>query len=492
MTTKSMLRSIKNVTNGYSSAQVMVRNATSNDASGPTVTQMADVANHTYDRGEFLEIMDIIDRRLNDKGKNWRHVAKSLTLLGYLVRYGSEDVVIWAKDNVYVVKTLREFQATDSMGQDQGGIVRVKARELTDLLADDERLRQEREAASRKSGHRAQRGYAASGSQENIPGENDFDLERAIEESKMTAQEEEEMRNRHNSDASIERAIQLSLEEDEMRKKKQNLLDLDDDTPVPPTVLGYYTGLPQPMNSSGQIVGYDMYGNPVYANQAMPTGYLQNAYQSAASQQQLLQEQQTQAQAQAQQLAAAQQQQQQQLYQQQLAAAQQQQQQQQLLLQQASQQVPMETGSNNPFAFNSQPTDTPDHASLERLQQQQRLQQLQLQQQAQTSAAPSAANQAISEQYAELNNLLAQGTGIDTFGNEGDSRIPAQHTKTGTFLNSSGTGFRQENGNSAGNPFMGTQFAGMPSTIVAAPTGYGFGNQQQSSSQKPPGSLIDL
>ena len=28
------------------------------------------------DRHEFMEIMDMLDKRLNDSGKNWRHVFK--------------------------------------------------------------------------------------------------------------------------------------------------------------------------------------------------------------------------------------------------------------------------------------------------------------------------------------------------------------------------------------------------------------------------------
>lgn len=28
------------------------------------------------DRNDFIEIMEMLDKRLNDKGKNWRHVFK--------------------------------------------------------------------------------------------------------------------------------------------------------------------------------------------------------------------------------------------------------------------------------------------------------------------------------------------------------------------------------------------------------------------------------
>ena len=43
---------------------------------------MEEISSFTYQsQTEFMEVMDMLDRRLNDKGKNWRHVAKSLTVL---------------------------------------------------------------------------------------------------------------------------------------------------------------------------------------------------------------------------------------------------------------------------------------------------------------------------------------------------------------------------------------------------------------------------
>ena len=69
---------------------------------------------------DFYEIMDMLDKRLNDKGKNWRHVLKSLKVLDYCLHEGSELVVTWARKNVYVIKTLREFQHIDDDGRDVG------------------------------------------------------------------------------------------------------------------------------------------------------------------------------------------------------------------------------------------------------------------------------------------------------------------------------------------------------------------------------------
>lgn len=69
---------------------------------------------------DFYEIMDMIDKRLNDKGKNWRHVLKALKVLDYCLHEGSELVVTWGKQNLFIIKTLREFQYIDEDGRDVG------------------------------------------------------------------------------------------------------------------------------------------------------------------------------------------------------------------------------------------------------------------------------------------------------------------------------------------------------------------------------------
>ena len=46
----------------------------------------------TYNMVAFSEIMQMIWKRLNDHGKNWRHVYKALVLLEYLIKTGSEKV----------------------------------------------------------------------------------------------------------------------------------------------------------------------------------------------------------------------------------------------------------------------------------------------------------------------------------------------------------------------------------------------------------------
>ncbi|KAI7850856.1 hypothetical protein BDC45DRAFT_517309 [Circinella umbellata] len=120
MTGKGVVRSIKNYAKGFSDVQRKVREATSNDPWGPSGTLMNEVAQLTFNQHDFIEIMDMIDKRLNDKGKNWRHVFKALLLLDYCLHVGSENVVLYAKENVYVIKTLKEFQHVDDNGRDVG------------------------------------------------------------------------------------------------------------------------------------------------------------------------------------------------------------------------------------------------------------------------------------------------------------------------------------------------------------------------------------
>lgn len=139
-------RTLKNVAHNYSDAQKKVREATSNDHWGPSSTLMAEIADLTYNVLAFTEIMQMIWKRLNDNGRNWRHVYKALVLLEYLIKTGSEKVGQQCKENIFVIQTLKDFQYLEE-GKDQGQNVREKAKQLVNLLKDDERLKNERARA---------------------------------------------------------------------------------------------------------------------------------------------------------------------------------------------------------------------------------------------------------------------------------------------------------------------------------------------------------
>lgn len=142
-----MLRSVKNVVHNYTEAEVKVREATSNDPWGPTTSIMNEIAELTRNQIAYSEIMAMLWKRLNDHGKNWRHVLKSLTVIEFLVKNGPDRVVNQCKDNIYVIKTLKQFQHIEKNGRDEGKNIRIKADILVKLLEDEELIKEERKKA---------------------------------------------------------------------------------------------------------------------------------------------------------------------------------------------------------------------------------------------------------------------------------------------------------------------------------------------------------
>lgn len=510
----------------------------------------------------------MLDKRLNDKGKNWRHVLKSLKVLDYILHEGSELVITWSKKNIYIVKTLREFVYLDDEGRDVGANVRQSAKDLTALINDDDRLRAERrdrkswksrvtglddvgpgmgsdpDVARARQARRHRRSSAGGD-------ENDLEYKLALEASKNQAEEDAKRRSTDPNGATdddLAKAIKLSKEEEELRKREleqSNANSLFDDTPAQnqPQFTGYNQGYQQ----QGAV---DWYGNPIDAQQqqSQTTGYLNNMYsqptgfqnqatgfqngfgqpqqtgydQFGQQQQQFLQPQQT---VQPQQTAFNN------PYQQQQDFNQFQQQQQvgspsatgsnnpfggQQSQPQADTLQPMKTGSNNPFAARpvqqQPPMPSRNQPSLNSIaeqrtanpianfsspmpQQQYQPQQQQIQPQATQSFAAQQRTE-LDPHRARLNAMLASGDGMDTFGNTGDMRIPAQHTAPGAFVNSAGQNLDRLRAERTGNnPFMLQQQAtGVPQHFNAPQQAYGGGNNPFGQRQQQPGgnSLIDL
>ncbi|XP_061587909.1 epsin-3 isoform X2 [Cololabis saira] len=167
MTTSALRRQVKNIVHNYSEAEIKVREATSNDPWGPSSSLMSEIADLTFNVVAFAEVMGMVWKRLNDSGKNWRHVYKALTLLDYLLKTGSERVAQQCRENAFTI------QHVDRDGRDQGSNVREKARQLVCLLRDEDRLRQERSQAlktkERMAGGGTGGGSGGSGGHGGIP-----------------------------------------------------------------------------------------------------------------------------------------------------------------------------------------------------------------------------------------------------------------------------------------------------------------------------------
>ncbi|XP_066462256.1 epsin-1-like isoform X4 [Eleutherodactylus coqui] len=272
MSTSSLRRQMKNIVHNYSEAEIKVREATSNDPWGPSSSLMSEIADLTYNVVAFSEIMSMIWKRLNDHGKNWRHVYKAMTLMEYLIKTGSERVAQQCKENIYAIQTLKDFQYVDRDGKDQGVNVREKAKQLVSLLKDDERLKEERAHALKTKEKLAQTSTASSASSTLNPateaeqawpqssGEEELQLQLALAMSKEEAEQvrakpppvsEEELqlqlalslskeehdkeeRIRRGDDLRLQMAIEESKKEAPSKQEESSLMDLADVFSSPP------------------------------------------------------------------------------------------------------------------------------------------------------------------------------------------------------------------------------------------------------------------
>ncbi|KAF7708313.1 epsin-1 isoform X3 [Silurus meridionalis] len=239
MSTSSLRRQVKNIVHNYSEAEIKVREATSNDPWGPSSSLMSEIADLTYNVVAFSEIMSMVWKRLNDHGKNWRHVYKAMTLMEYLIKTGSERVAQQCRENIYAVQTLKDFQYIDRDGKDQGVNVREKAKQLVTLLKDEERLREERVHALKTKEKMAQTSSASSapsaptlglhsGSEAEqawpqSSGEEDLQLQLALAMSKEEAEQEERLR--RGDDLRLQMAIEESKRE-KTKPEESSLMEL--------------------------------------------------------------------------------------------------------------------------------------------------------------------------------------------------------------------------------------------------------------------------
>ncbi|XP_055631329.1 epsin-1 isoform X2 [Toxorhynchites rutilus septentrionalis] len=226
MNVAGIRRNIKNLAHNYSDAQIKVREATSNDPWGPSSTIMAEIADLTYNVVAFSEIMQMIWKRTNDHGKNWRHVHKALLLLEYLINTGTEKVAQQCKENIYAIQTLKDFQYMEE-GKDQGMHVREKAKQLVALLKDDEKLKNER-ARALKAKERFARTASGFGSDGSIDGPTHKDSANWSESESKPVSEIEFVRPQTvgEEELQLQLAMAMSREEAEQEEQKRRSDDV--------------------------------------------------------------------------------------------------------------------------------------------------------------------------------------------------------------------------------------------------------------------------
>ncbi|PSK60348.1 ENTH domain-containing protein [Elsinoe australis] len=145
---KAGVRKVQNAVMNYTEMESKVREATNNEPWGASTTTMQEIASATFNYQMLNEIMPMIYKRFTEKSaEEWRQIYKALQLMEFLVKNGSERVIDDARSHLSLLKMLRQFHYIDQNGKDQGINVRNRSKELTDLLSDVDRIRQERKKA---------------------------------------------------------------------------------------------------------------------------------------------------------------------------------------------------------------------------------------------------------------------------------------------------------------------------------------------------------
>jgi len=122
----------------------ITRAATADTAWSASGHDLDEIARATFNREEYPLIMGVVWQRLTSR--RWRCVYKGLELLRHLIFHGSARCLDEARDAKYHIQALQGFRYIDSRtGKDEGNSVRVKAKEIYDLLENNALLDEERE-----------------------------------------------------------------------------------------------------------------------------------------------------------------------------------------------------------------------------------------------------------------------------------------------------------------------------------------------------------
>lgn len=113
-----------------------------------TILRVSGLPNLTfiYFSDKFGFINDIVWASLDTDGKSWKQIFKSLTLVEFLIKNGSERFIESARDKLFKIKRLQDYNYYEGT-VDKGSGCREKAKQIVELLASNETIRAEREKA---------------------------------------------------------------------------------------------------------------------------------------------------------------------------------------------------------------------------------------------------------------------------------------------------------------------------------------------------------
>lgn len=113
---------------------------------GASTTLLNEIASETMDYEKFNIVMNIVWGSFDTDGKSWKQIFKSLTLLDFLIKNGSERIIEACRDKLYKIRSFQDYNFYEGT-IDKGSGVRERAKQLVELLSSNEMIRSEREKA---------------------------------------------------------------------------------------------------------------------------------------------------------------------------------------------------------------------------------------------------------------------------------------------------------------------------------------------------------
>lgn len=125
-----------------------VLDATSDEPWGPHGSALSELAHATKKFAECQMVMNVLWTRLSERGANWRHVYKALTIIEYFIANGSERAVDDILDHYSKISVLSSFEYVEPNGKDAGINVRKKVETIVGIINDKEKIKAVRDKAA--------------------------------------------------------------------------------------------------------------------------------------------------------------------------------------------------------------------------------------------------------------------------------------------------------------------------------------------------------
>ncbi|KAL0483612.1 hypothetical protein AKO1_011462, partial [Acrasis kona] len=126
----------------YDPIETRVREATSNNPAKNPERLRREIAEATNNYEHFLLILQTIWKRLESRGKDWRHAYKSLLMLLYLIVHGHDRVykeMQVTSNKQTKIEPLRHFEYIDEAdGKNYGELLRALATRVLEFIADED------------------------------------------------------------------------------------------------------------------------------------------------------------------------------------------------------------------------------------------------------------------------------------------------------------------------------------------------------------------